>query len=141
MIAESIARALSVSGNYMWLVESDWSLRILLTLPFLFIIGPFNIQLIAKDNQLKVIECNLRVSRSFPFVSKTLDTDFVALATKVIIGQPVKPVNIKFKKLGRIGVKVHLCVFIILVQYLFHVILFLFVGSTVLIFTSRWCWC
>ena len=68
--------------------------------------GPFNIQLIAKDNQLKVIECNLRVSRSFPFVSKTLDVDFVALATQVIIGQKVKPVSISFKNLGRVGVKV-----------------------------------
>jgi carbamoyl-phosphate synthase/aspartate carbamoyltransferase/dihydroorotase len=68
--------------------------------------GPFNIQLIAKDNQLKVIECNLRVSRSFPFVSKTLDTDFVALATRVIVGEHVKPVTIKFKDLGRVGVKV-----------------------------------
>ena len=69
-------------------------------------LGPFNIQLIAKDNQLKVIECNLRVSRSFPFVSKTLDVDFVALATQVIIGQKVKPVSINFKNLGRVGVKV-----------------------------------
>ena len=48
--------------------------------------GPFNMQVIAKDNELKVIECNLRVSRSFPFVSKTLDFDFVALATKVMVG-------------------------------------------------------
>ena len=74
----------------------------------LYYTGPFNIQLIAKDNQLKVIECNLRVSRSFPFVSKTLDTDFIALATRVIIGQQVKPVHIKFKNVGRVGVKVQL---------------------------------
>ncbi|KAI1729714.1 carbamoyl-phosphate synthase L chain, ATP binding domain-containing protein [Ditylenchus destructor] len=47
--------------------------------------GPFNMQLIAKDNELFVIECNLRVSRSFPFVSKTLDYDFVALATKAVM--------------------------------------------------------
>ena len=45
--------------------------------------GPFNMQLIAKDNELKVIECNLRVSRSFPFVSKTLDFDFIAMATRL----------------------------------------------------------
>ena len=63
-------------------------------------------QLIAKDNQLKVIECNLRVSRSFPFVSKTLDTDFIAVATRVIIGQNIKPIQIKFKNIGRVGVKV-----------------------------------
>ncbi|UXI16936.1 Tetraspanin-15 [Sarcoptes scabiei] len=50
--------------------------------------GPFNMQLIAKDNDLKVIECNLRISRSFPFVSKTLDCDLVGLATRVIMGIP-----------------------------------------------------
>ena len=69
--------------------------------------GPFNLQLIAKDNQLKVIECNLRVSRSFPFVSKTLDVDFVALATRVIMGLSVQPVVIDSETLGRVGVKVH----------------------------------
>uniref|UniRef100_A0A7N8YF46 Carbamoyl-phosphate synthetase 2, aspartate transcarbamylase, and dihydroorotase n=1 Tax=Mastacembelus armatus TaxID=205130 RepID=A0A7N8YF46_9TELE len=53
--------------------------------------GPFNLQLIAKDDQLKVIECNVRVSRSFPFVSKTLGVDLVALATQVIMGQEVEP--------------------------------------------------
>ncbi|CAG5127998.1 unnamed protein product, partial [Candidula unifasciata] len=56
--------------------------------------GPFNIQLIAKDNHLKVIECNVRVSRSFPFVSKALDYDFVATATKVIMGEQVEPVDV-----------------------------------------------
>ncbi|XP_054723164.1 CAD protein-like [Uloborus diversus] len=66
--------------------------------------GPFNIQLIAKDNQLKVIECNLRVSRSFPFVSKTLNCDFVALATRVIMG--IKPEPMEVLSCGRVGVKV-----------------------------------
>lgn len=56
--------------------------------------GPFNMQLIAKNNELKVIECNVRVSRSFPFVSKTLNHDFVALATRVILGMDVEPVNV-----------------------------------------------
>uniref|UniRef100_A0A4W3KB82 Carbamoyl-phosphate synthetase 2, aspartate transcarbamylase, and dihydroorotase n=1 Tax=Callorhinchus milii TaxID=7868 RepID=A0A4W3KB82_CALMI len=51
--------------------------------------GPFNLQLIAKDDQLKVIECNVRVSRSFPFVSKTLGVDMVALATQIIMGEEV----------------------------------------------------
>ena len=73
--------------------------------------GPFNLQLIAKDNQLKVIECNLRVSRSFPFVSKTLDVDFVALATRVIMGLSVQPVVIDSETLGRVGVKVCVCVY------------------------------
>lgn len=62
-------------------------------------------QLIAKDNQLKVIECNLRVSRSFPFVSKTLDVNFIAIATKVILGLKVDPVIIDPRAIGRVGVK------------------------------------
>ncbi len=70
------------------------------------ILGPFNMQLIAKDNQLKVIECNLRVSRSFPFVSKTLDIDFIAMATRVIVGLPVEPVDVDKCVIGRVGVKV-----------------------------------
>lgn len=56
--------------------------------------GPFNIQLLAKDNMVKVIECNLRASRTFPFISKTLDVNFIALATKVMMGQICKPYNI-----------------------------------------------
>lgn len=67
--------------------------------------GPFNMQLIAKDNDLKVIECNVRVSRSFPFVSKTLNHDFVAMATRVIVGEPVEPVDV-LHGCGKVGVKV-----------------------------------
>eukprot|EP00105_Crassostrea_gigas_P002518 XP_011415078.1 PREDICTED: CAD protein isoform X1 [Crassostrea gigas] len=67
--------------------------------------GPFNLQLIAKDNQLKVIECNVRVSRSLPFVSKTLDHDFIATATRVIMGEVVEPINVLYG-CGRVGVKV-----------------------------------
>lgn len=52
--------------------------------------GPFNIQFLAKDNKVKVIECNLRASRSFPFVSKTLKKNFIEIATKVIIGKKVE---------------------------------------------------
>ena len=71
------------------------------------ICGPFNMQLIAKDNELKVIECNLRVSRSFPFVSKTLGFDFVAYATKVIVGddQGLEPIDVH-EGIGRVGAKV-----------------------------------
>ena len=58
-----------------------------------------------QDNQLKVIECNLRVSRSFPFVSKTLDQDFVALATRVIIGMDVDPIP-NIENVNKVGVKV-----------------------------------
>lgn len=52
--------------------------------------GPFNIQYLAKDNDIKVIECNLRASRSFPFVSKVLKINFIELATKVMLGLPVE---------------------------------------------------
>uniref|UniRef100_A0A672I047 Carbamoyl-phosphate synthetase 2, aspartate transcarbamylase, and dihydroorotase n=1 Tax=Salarias fasciatus TaxID=181472 RepID=A0A672I047_SALFA len=67
--------------------------------------GPFNLQLIAKDDQLKVIECNVRVSRSFPFVSKTLGVDLVAVATRAIMGEEVEPVGLMRGK-GIVGVKV-----------------------------------
>lgn len=66
--------------------------------------GPFNMQLIAKNNELKVIECNVRVSRSFPFVSKALNFDFVAMATRVIIGLDVEPVNV-LKGSGKVMTK------------------------------------
>ncbi|XP_050436300.1 CAD protein [Adelges cooleyi] len=68
--------------------------------------GPLNMQLIAKNNELKVIECNVRVSRSFPFVSKTLGHDFVAMATQVIIGEEVEPVDVLSGIDRRVGVKV-----------------------------------
>ena len=48
--------------------------------------GPFNMQLMAKDNEIKVIECNLRASRSFPFVSKVLKVNFIDIATKIMLG-------------------------------------------------------
>ena len=51
---------------------------------------PFNIQFLAKENDIKVIECNLRASRSFPFVSKVLKINFIELATKVMLGLPVE---------------------------------------------------
>lgn len=70
------------------------------------ITGPFNMQLIAKNNELKVIECNVRVSRSFPFVSKTLDHDFVAMATQVIIGETVEPVEVLNGSSKKVGIKV-----------------------------------
>ena len=52
-----------------------------------------------------MIECNLRVSRSFPFVSKTLGTDFIAIATQVILGMPVQPMDFE-PSCDRVGVKV-----------------------------------
>lgn len=67
--------------------------------------GPFNLQLIAKDNRLRVIECNVRVSRSFPFVSKTLGYNLVSLATRVICGERMEPVDC-MRGCGKVGVKV-----------------------------------
>ena len=56
----------------------------------LHINGPFNIQFMARDNDILVIECNLRASRSFPFVSKVLKLNFIDLATKIMLGIPVE---------------------------------------------------
>ncbi|MBR4755520.1 MAG: ATP-grasp domain-containing protein, partial [Bacteroidales bacterium] len=67
--------------------------------------GPFNIQFLAKENAIKVIECNLRASRSFPFVSKVLKIDFIELATKVMLGlHPEAPQKSAFD-LDYVGVK------------------------------------
>ncbi|KIV87247.1 protein pyrABCN [Exophiala sideris] len=65
--------------------------------------GPYNIQFIAKDNEIKVIECNVRASRSFPFVSKVMGVDLIEMATKVIVGSsvtPYPPVNIPADYVG-----------------------------------------
>ena len=71
----------------------------------LHISGPFNIQYLAKENDIKVIECNLRASRSFPFVSKILKLNFIDLATKVMLGLPVeKPQKSEFD-LDYVGIK------------------------------------
>ena len=67
--------------------------------------GPFNIQFLAKENKIKVIECNLRASRSFPFVSKVLKINFIELATKVMLGKrPAAPQKSAFD-LDYVGVK------------------------------------
>src|SRR5690606_9884456 len=67
--------------------------------------GPFNIQFLAKLNQVMVIECNLRASRSFPFVSKVLKHNFIDTATRVIMGRPVEPIDQSFPELDYVGVK------------------------------------
>ena len=71
----------------------------------LHISGPFNIQYLAKENDVKVIECNLRASRSFPFVSKVLKINFVELATKVMLGEPVTPPSKDLFDLDCVGIK------------------------------------
>jgi carbamoyl-phosphate synthase large subunit len=71
----------------------------------LHIHGPFNIQFIAKQNEVKVIECNLRASRSFPFVSKILKNNFIDIATKVIMDIPVNPQQDAIFQMNYVGVK------------------------------------
>jgi carbamoyl-phosphate synthase large subunit len=68
--------------------------------------GPFNIQYLSKNNDIKVIECNLRCSRSLPFVSKTFNVNFVELATRVMIGAPFKASRIELMDIDHIVVKV-----------------------------------
>ncbi|CAN8071122.1 unnamed protein product [Agarophyton chilense] len=68
--------------------------------------GPMNIQFIAKNNSIKVIECNLRASRTFPFISKTIGLDLAKLATKVMLGKPVLPYPVDVSKIPFVGVKV-----------------------------------
>ena len=71
----------------------------------LHISGPFNIQFLAKENDIKVIECNLRASRSFPFVSKVLKINLIELATRIMLGLPVeKPAKSLFD-LDYVGIK------------------------------------
>ncbi len=67
--------------------------------------GPFNIQYLARDNDIKVIECNLRASRSFPFVSKVLKINFIELATRIMLGLPVSKPDKSVFDLDYVGVK------------------------------------
>ena len=71
----------------------------------LHISGPFNIQFLAKGNEIKVIECNLRASRSFPFVSKVLKINFIELATRIMLGQRVDKPNKSAFDLDYVGIK------------------------------------
>ncbi len=67
--------------------------------------GPFNIQYLARDNEIKVIECNLRASRSFPFVSKVLKINFIDIATRIMLGLPVEKPNKSLFDFDYVGVK------------------------------------
>jgi carbamoyl-phosphate synthase large subunit len=69
------------------------------------ITGPFNIQFIAKDNDVKVIECNLRASRSFPFVSKVFKLNFADIATRLIMGESLARIDRSSFDLDYVGVK------------------------------------
>ncbi len=68
--------------------------------------GPFNIQFLARDNRVRVIECNLRSSRSFPFCSKVYNVDFIELATRAIMGLPIEPPQRSLFDLDYVGIKV-----------------------------------
>jgi carbamoyl-phosphate synthase large subunit len=67
--------------------------------------GPFNIQFLARDNAVKVIECNLRASRSFPFASKVLGQNFIEIATRIWMGEKLKPQEINPLEIRSVGVK------------------------------------
>ncbi len=67
--------------------------------------GPFNIQFLAKDNDIKVIECNLRASRSMPFVSKVLKANLIDLATRIMLGAPAEKLDKSIFEIDYIGVK------------------------------------
>jgi len=67
--------------------------------------GPFNIQFMSRENEVKVIECNLRASRTFPFISKTFDFNFISLATKVMAGLPAKPGTFSLVDVEYVGIK------------------------------------
>ncbi|MDE5659741.1 MAG: carbamoyl-phosphate synthase (glutamine-hydrolyzing) large subunit [Muribaculaceae bacterium] len=67
--------------------------------------GPFNIQFLAKNNDIKVIECNLRASRSFPFVSKVLKINFIDIATRIMLGENVEKPNKSAFDLDYVGIK------------------------------------
>ncbi len=71
----------------------------------LAISGPFNIQFLAKDNELRVIECNLRASRSFPFVSKVTKFNFIGMATEIMLGRDVPAYGRTFADIDYVGVK------------------------------------
>ncbi|KAI8324514.1 carbamoyl-phosphate synth [Martensiomyces pterosporus] len=68
--------------------------------------GPYNIQFMAKNNEIKVIECNVRAARSFPFVSKVTGVDLIEMATKAMLGLPVTPYPNRGQRLNYVGVKV-----------------------------------
>ena len=71
----------------------------------LCISGPFNIQFLARDNEIKVIECNLRASRSFPFVSKVLKLNFIDMATRIMLGKRVEKPEKSLFDLDYVGIK------------------------------------
>merc|ERR1712203_551246 len=68
--------------------------------------GPFNIQFLCQENEVKVIECNLRASRSLPFISKTYNVNFIDIATRVMLGLKQEPVPLQPMDMDRVAAKV-----------------------------------
>nr|AAC47302.1 glutamine-dependent carbamoyl phosphate synthase [Babesia bovis]prf//2207313A carbamoyl phosphate synthetase [Babesia bovis] len=68
--------------------------------------GPFNVQYLCKNNEIKIIECNLRASRTLPFISKTLNVNFIDQATRVMVGSPARVHNIQLMDIDYVAVKV-----------------------------------
>ncbi|GBE59295.1 carbamoyl-phosphate synthase [Babesia ovata] len=72
---------------------------------YLNISGPFNVQYLCKNNQIKIIECNLRASRTLPFISKTLNMNFIDQATRVMVGSPARVQNIQLMDIDYVAIK------------------------------------
>ena len=110
------------------------------------ITGPFNIQFMATGNDVMVIECNLRASRTFPFVSKTLHANFISLATRAMCGLSVTPYNISLLDIDYVCVKVSACILslyrrrvsIINSYRKYSCFLHKITGANVLVYTSTW---
>merc|ERR1712203_536312 len=68
--------------------------------------GPFNVQFMCKENEVMVIECNLRASRSLPFISKTYNVNFIDIATRMVLGLPQEPVPLQPMDMDRVAAKV-----------------------------------
>jgi carbamoyl-phosphate synthase/aspartate carbamoyltransferase len=109
----------------------------------LHITGPFNIQFMATGNDVMVIECNLRASRTFPFVSKTFHVNFISLATRAMCGLSVQPYNISLLDIDYVCVKVGIYLSSIALSQTFlwisHFSLAYLSGAYVLLYPSAWC--
>lgn len=103
------------------------------------ITGPFNIQFMAIGNDVQVIECNLRASRTFPFVSKTFHKNFISLATKAMCGLKVAPYNINLLDIDYVCVKVRCYSLTLEWNIYFITSLIRSSGAYVLFYSSSWC--
>jgi len=104
------------------------------------ITGPFNIQFMAVGNDVQVIECNLRASRTFPFVSKTFHKNFISLATKAMCGLKAVSYNINLLDIDYVCVKVRYCFWLLIsLSHSFIYVHICRLGTNVLLYSSSWC--